>query len=452
MKKARDNYRFLTQAPVHKAIWSMALPTMVIMLVTGLYNIADTFFVGKINTQATAAVGVVFSVMFLVQATGFFFGHGSGNYIARELGAQRHVNAQKMAATGFYLSFGTGLLILIIGEVFLTPVSLWLGSTSTILPYTEKYLGVVLLGTPFFTASLTMNNQLRFQGNARFAMWGIICGAIANVLLDPLFIFVFDMGITGAAVATVLGQIISFVMLWRMTRLQGNIHLRWRNFTPSRIFLKEIVAGGTPSLSRQGLACVAVMLLNHAAGTYGDVAIAGMSIVSRWTMIVLAVVIGFGQGYQPFCGFCYGAGLYGRVKEGFWFSLKVTFVFLVLLSVGAWFFSEEIIDLFRHDIEVVKIGSVALRWQLVALPLLSFTIMSNMLLQTIRKPWRANLLASARSGLFFIPLIIVLPRFWGLAGVEMCQAFSDLLAFLISVPVVWITFKEMNRQQATVQV
>ena len=195
----------------------MALPSIMIMLITGFYNIADTFFVGKLSTQATAAVGVVFSVMFFVQAIGFFFGHGSGNYISRELGAQRHGNAQRMASTGFFLSFTLGIAVLLIGEACITPLSLWLGSTPTILPYTEQYLGISLLGTPFFTSSLTMNNQMRFQGNARLALWGILSGAIVNVLLDPLFIFIFDMGVAGAALATVIGQIVSFLILLRMT-------------------------------------------------------------------------------------------------------------------------------------------------------------------------------------------------------------------------------------------
>lgn len=441
-----DNYEFLTEAPVSKAVTSMALPTIIIMLITGLYNMADTFFVGKLNTQATAAIGVAFSVMFFIQASGFFCGHGSGNYISRELGAKRHSNATKMASTGFFLSFALGTIILILGEIFLTPLSIWLGSTQTILPYTKDYLGILLLGSPFFTSSLTLNNQMRFQGNARLALWGILSGAIANVILDPIFIFVFDMGISGAAVATVIGQVLSFVILLRMTHYGGNIPLHWRNITLTKQFFKEIVAGGTPSLSRQGLACVAMILLNTNAGKYGDVAIAAMSIVSRCTMMVLAAVIGFGQGFQPFCGFNYGAKKYDRVKQGFWFAVKTCFMFLVFISLGGWFFAEEIIDIFRRDPHVVAIGCVALRWQIVVLPLLSFIIVSNMLLQTIRKPWRANLLASARSGLFFIPLITILPYFFELKGVEMAQAFSDLLSFSVSVPIVFFTFREMDKE------
>ena len=199
--KTKDNYQLLTQAPIHKAIISMALPTMLIMLTTGLYNIADTFFMGKLSTQATAAIGVAFSMMFFMQAMGFFCGHGSGNYISRELGAKRKDHAERMASIGFLLSFSLGLSICVLGLIFLKPLCIWLGSTPTILPYTQQYLGILLLGAPFLTSSLTMNNQMRFQGNARFALWGILSGAIVNVLLDPLFIFTFQWGIMGAAMA-----------------------------------------------------------------------------------------------------------------------------------------------------------------------------------------------------------------------------------------------------------
>ena len=442
--KTKDNYQLLTQAPIHKAIISMALPTMLIMLTTGLYNIADTFFMGKLSTQATAAIGVAFSMMFFMQAMGFFCGHGSGNYISRELGAKRKDHAERMASIGFLLSFSLGLSICVLGLIFLKPLCIWLGSTPTILPYTQQYLGILLLGTPFLTSSLTMNNQMRFQGNARFALWGILSGAIVNVLLDPLFIFIFQWAIMGAAMATLEGQLISFFILLWMSYKGGNLGFSIKKSKPSISYLKEIVAGGTPSLSRQGLACLAMMLLNKGAGAYGDVAIAGMSIVSRCAMMVLSLVIGFGQGFQPFCGFCYGAGLKQRVKNGFSFSVKVCFMFLLLISVAGWFFASHIIALFSKEMAVIDIGKQALQWQLLVLPLLSFTIMSNMLLQTIRKPWRANLLASARSGLFFIPLILILPRLFGLAGVEMCQAFSDLLAFLIALPIVNTTFKEFG--------
>ena len=255
-KKQRDNYTYLTSGPVHRVIITMALPTIVSMLVTNLYNIADTFFVGKLNTASTAAVGIVFTLMFFFQATGFFFGHGSGNYISAELGARRHDNAERMAATGFACSFLCGLLFMILGLIFVEPLSMLLGSTPTILPYTKQYLGISLIGIPFFTSSLTLNNQMRFQGNASRSMFGIVTGAILNVGLDPLFIFVFNMGVAGAALATVIGQVCSFLILLYLSRQPGNIAIRPRLFTPTKAMFKEIFYGGSPSLNRQGLAAL----------------------------------------------------------------------------------------------------------------------------------------------------------------------------------------------------
>lgn len=285
----------------------MAVPTIISMLVTSIYNIVTTFYVGRISTQATAAVGIAFSVMAIIQAIGFTFGQGSGNYISRELGAQRHDNACRMASTGFFLAVGTGFVIALIGLIFLRPLALLLGSTPTILPYAETYLSFVLMAAPFMCGALCLNNQMRFQGNAAYSMFGILTGACINVVLAPILIFVFDMGITGAGISTFTGESCSMLVLLWMSRMKRNIHISHRNFTPSVAMLKEIFAGGTPSLTRQGMASISVALLNVAAGAYGDAAIAAMSIVNRIAFVIFAAMIGLGQGFQPMCGFCYGA-------------------------------------------------------------------------------------------------------------------------------------------------
>lgn len=435
MKKKVDNYTFLTQAPVPRVVATMSVSTIATMLVTSIYNIADTYFVGFISTQATAAVGIVFSVMFVLQAMGFFFGHGSGNFMSRELGAKRTDRAKRMAITGVVYSFCAGLLMAVIGLAFLTPISVALGSTPTILSSTEEYLGIVLLGAPFFTSSLTLNNQLRFQGNAAHAMLAVVSGAVLNIGLDPLFIFVFKMGVAGAATATVVGQVTSWVVLLLMTRRGGNLHLHWRLFTPTREFARQIVAGGTPSVMRQGLGGIATIMMNVAAAQYGDAAIAAMSIVNRCTMLVMSAIIGLGQGYQPLCGFCYGARLYDRVKGGMWFCSKVGTVFLLACSLLGFGFTDQIIGIFLTDPDVVTIGAAAMRWQLVTLPLMATYMYVSMMLQTIGMTWRANLVASARQGLFFIPLIVILPYFFGLKGVEMCPAMSDLCSFVLTMPI-----------------
>ncbi len=439
-----SNYTFLTTAPVPRVVARMSVSTIATMLVTSIYNLADTFFVGYISTQATAAVGIVFSVMFVLQAIGFFYGHGSGNFISRELGARRKRQAERMAVTGVVLSFGTGVVIMAAGLALLTPLSVALGSTPTILPSTESYMGIVLLGAPFCTASLTLNNQLRFQGNAAHAMLAVVAGAVLNIVLDPLLIFVAGMGVAGAACATVAGQMGSCALLLAMTHRGGNLRLHWRNFTPSKPFLLEILGGGTPSLLRQSLGSVATILMNVAAAAYGDAAIAAMSIVNRITMLVMAAIIGLGQGYQPLCGFCYGAGLYGRVKEGMWFCVKVGTAFLLLCSVLGFGFTHGIIATFRNDAQVVAIGAMALRWQLVTLPLIGLFMYANMMLQTVGMTWRANLLASARQGLFFIPAILLLPVAMGLHGVEICPAVCDVCSFLLAVPILRGALRHMH--------
>lgn len=439
-----DKYTFLTQAPVHRVIGAMAIPTIISMLLTSMYNLVDTFFVGKINTQSTAAVGIVFSVMFFIQAFSFFFGNGSGNYISRQLGAQNTKDAEVMASTGLFYTLVFSLIVMLLGWFFLEPISILLGSTPTILPYTRQYLGISLLGNPFIMGTFCINNQMRFQGFTKYSVYGAISGSIINCLLDPVFIFGFSMGVSGAAVASVIGQICGFVIMLIMSQKEGVIHYTHRRISFEGRFVKEIIAGGTPSISRQGLASVSTIALNSVAGNYGDAAIAAMSIVTRISMFIFSVIVGLGQGFQPMCGFCYGAKLYDRVKEGFWFSTKIGTLFLLFWSVVLIIFSGEVVSLFRDDPEVIAIGIPALRYQMIIFPACSFMMMANMMMQTCRKTIRANILAASRQGLFFIPLIFVLPYFYGLFGVEICQAVSDVISLIVTIPIVWSAFKEMR--------
>ena len=442
----RDNYEFLTQAPVSRVILTMAVPTIVSMLVTCFYVIVDTYFVGQLNTQSTAAVGIVFPLMSLIQAIGSFFGHGSGAYMSRELGARRTDNASSMATTGLVYALLTGILIAVVVLLFLRPLSLVLGSTATSLPFTEQYMAIILLGAPFQIASFTLNSQLRMQGNARYAMWGIISGALLNVILDPILIFACGLQLRGAALATVIGQIVSVAVLLAMChfRATAGVRLRPRYFSLHWHYAREIVYGGSPSLSRQGLASISVILLNVAAAGYGDAAVAAMSIVSRVTMFVMAVIVGLGQGFQPFCGYCYGAAMYNRLRHGFWFTVRVGFIFLLFFSAVFFCFAEQTIAVFRDDAIVIAIGSTALRWHLAVYPLNAYIMAGNMMLQTTRRPLRANVLSSARKGLVFIPFILILPHLFGLMGIAMCQAVCDVVTFIIAIPIVRSAFREMT--------
>ncbi len=441
-----DKFIQMTETPVPKLICSLAVPTIISMLVTSFYNMADTFFVGKLDTQSTAAVGVVFSVMAIIQAVGFFFGHGSGNYISRKLGSRELEEASVMAANGFFLSMFCGLVIMILGNLFINPLSVALGSTPTILPYTKRYLRVILIGSPFMTSSLVLNNQLRFQGRASFAMVGIVTGAVLNIVLDPILIFGFHLGVSGAAIATVFSQFCSFVLLILMTRKGGSIVIRLKNMKVNWYYVREIFRGGVPSLCRQGLGSIAAILLNHGAGVYGDAAIAGMSIVNRITMFANSALIGFGQGFQPVCGFNYGAKLYGRVREGFYFCVKYAFVFLVAVSALCGIFAPDIVSLFRkEDAAVIETGALALRLQCIAFPLNAWIVMSNMMMQSIGKALKASIVAGARQGYFFIPLILILPSYFGLLGVQAAQAVSDFCTLLLSVPLALSVLSEMKK-------
>ena len=408
--KQEAKFQELTGRPVGHLVCKMAVPTIISMMVTACYNMVDTYFVGQLHSNsATGAVGVVFSLMAVIQAVGFFFGHGSGNYISRQLGRHETADAEKMAATGVTLAFLAGCVILVLGQIFLTPLARLLGSTDTILPYARSYLRIILLGAPYMTASFVLNNQLRFQGSAAYGMVGIAAGAVLNVGLDPLLIFGLNMGVAGAALATILSQLASFCMLLLGCARGGNLRIRLKNLCFRRDLFLEIGKGGLPSLCRQGLASIATICLNRSAGLYGDAAIAAMSVVSRAMMLAQSALIGFGQGFQPVCGFNYGAGLYHRVKEGFRFCVKWSTVFLTAVSVLGLVLAPQIIAVFRNDPEVIAFGARALRLQCLAFPLCGVIVISSMLTQTINKVWQASVLAVARQGLFFIPAVLALP-------------------------------------------
>lgn len=448
----QEKVDYMLSEPVPHLVCQMAVPTVISMLVTSFYNMVDTFFVGKLNTQATAAVGVVFAVMAFIQAFGFFFGHGSGNFISRKLGAGEFEESNRMAAVGFFTAFFTGVIAGALGILFLTPLAKALGSTPTILPYTKDYLRIILMGCPFMMSSLVLNNQLRFQGSASYAMVGIVTGAVLNIVLDPLLIFTFDMEVAGAALATVISQVVSFVILFLMSRKGGNIRIEFKNFKPSWGLYWEMFKGGIPSLCRQGLASVAQICLNHAAGAYGgdfsDAAIAALSIVGRISMFANSALIGFGQGFQPVCGMNYGAKQYSRVREAFRFCVKYAAVFLIVVSVAGIVFAKPLVTLFRkEDEDVIRIGTLALRLQCLVFPLNAWIVMCNMMLQSIGKAAKASLVAAARQGIFFIPLIWILPAFFGLLGVQMCQTWSDACSFLLSLPLGISVLREMKRSE-----
>ncbi len=444
-EKQEQKFHKITEEPVGKLISQLALPCIISMLVTSFYNMADTFFVGKLDSDAaTGAVGVVFSLMAVIQAIGFFFGHGSGNFISRELGKHNFDDASNMAATGFFSALSAGLVLCVLGQLFLEPLAYLLGSTETILPYSKSYMRIILIGAPWMTASLVLNNQLRFQGSAAYGMVGITSGAVLNIALDPLLIFGLDMGVAGAALATIISQFVSFCLLLAGCNKGGNLHIHISRVQLKWSYYSQIIRGGLPSLARQGLASIATICLNLAAKPYGDAAIAAMGVVQRIMMFGGSAMIGFGQGFQPVCGFNYGAKLYDRVKKGFWFCVRTSTVFLFAIGALGFAFAPQLVALFRDSPEVISIGAAALRFQCVTFCFQGWVVMSNMMLQTIGRTVPATFLAMARQGIFFIPLVWILSHTLGLTGIQMSQMVSDLLTLACAIPIQIKVLRELS--------
>ena len=461
-----EKFKMMTTQPVEKLILKLAVPTIISMLVTTFYNMADTFFVGKIGvgyvdealmqTRAQAAVGVVMSLMAVIQAFGFFFGHGSGNFVSRALGKQDVSSAEKVASSGFWYSVIIGGVILLLGQIFAEPLALLLGANEDFLDYTVQYMRIILIGAPITMASLVLNNQMRFQGNATYAMLGISAGAVLNIGLDALFILVWDMEVIGAALATIIGQAVSLVLLLVGTERSDCIKIRLRNVRFDKSTVGEICRGGLPSLGRQGLNSISTACLNNMAGIYGAVAypgvataatsaVAAMTVVGRIMMFAASTLIGFGQGFQPVCGFNYGAGLYRRVTKAFWFCVKVAVGFILVIAVPAFLLSGDIVAVFRaNDPIALEIGTKAMQWQIITFPVMSWVVMGNMMLQTMGRVVSATVLSISRNGLSFIPAVLILPAIFGLNGVLLAQPVADIVALILAIPVTVKVLKELS--------
>lgn len=451
--KSEARYRRLTETPVPRLVMSLAVPTIISMSISAIYNIVDSWFVGHISTVATAGVGVAFAYQSLIQATGFFFGHGSGNYMSRALGARDTEGAGKMAATGFISSFLLGLVFMALGLCFMTPLSRLLGATPDVVPYSNAYLKWILIATPFLVSQMTLNNQLRLQGNAMLAMIGIAAGAVLNIFFDWLLIDRLDMGVQGASLATLISQFISWCLLFWATTFEGNVHIYLRNYAPSADRLREIGAGGLPSLMRQSLSSISAICMNWAAASYaleGQEAstIAAFTVVARVMQTAMAVILGVGQGFQPVCGFNWGAKRYSRVRESYLFTIGMCVVILLVTSSLGWIFAPNIIAFFRdQDPQLLSIGTTVLRWQCVAFPLVGLTTPTNMLLQNIRRTGRATLLAMSRHGFAFYPTLFILPAIWGLEGLEATMATADVLTFALALPFAISIIRELSARE-----
>ena len=429
-KKNAAQFEKMTRTPILSLLISLSIPTILSMMITNVYNMADTAFVGRLGTSASGAVGIVFGFMAILQAVGFMFGQGCGSIMSRKLGAKDIPAASQMASTGFFGALFLSAIIAFICYLRLDRIVYLLGSTETIAVYAKVYISYILLAAPFLVTSFTMNNILRYEGKAALGTCGMMTGALLNIIGDPIFMFGFKMGIAGAGLSTALSQIVSFCILLSMflrKKTQTTLSLRLASFRPQ--VLGNIMLTGFPSLLRQGLGSFATVLLNYVASAYGDSAIAGMSIVSRVSFFLLSFALGIGQGFQPISSYNYGAGKYDRVKKAYRITLILAEALISVITVIALIFSKDIIQIFRDDPEVIAVGTRALQLQIVAQVFMPLCMVTEMLMQSTGKRINAIILSATRSGIFFIPALLILSRLRGLSGIQEAQP----LAYLLSV-------------------
>ena len=448
--KETNQYEKMTTWPIPKLVITLGIPTTISMLVTNIYNMADTYFVSELGNSASGAVGVVFGLMAIIQAFGFMFGHGAGSIVARKLGQKDTDSASVFASLSIIACLVVGTLIGVFGLIFINPLMKMLGSTDTILPYAKGYGIFILIASPVTMTSFALNNILRYEGKAFFAMIGLTIGGVINMVLDPILIFGLNMGIAGAGLSTAISQVVGFVILLSMFvrgKTQSKLGIKYAKENPKGIY--KIMATGFPSLCRQGLSSIATMALNNLAGICGgDAAVAAMSIVNRITFFIFAVGLGIGQGFQPVAAFNYGAKFYSRVKKAFYFTFGAGEALLGIFVIVGLLFSNHLIGLFRDDPTVITIGTLSLKFQLLALFFHPLTICSNMLFQSIGENKKATFLSMLRSGILFIPILLILTHYFGLFGVQSAQAIADVFAFIISAPLVFSFLNKLPQDQS----
>lgn len=448
----------MLNTPVKPLILKLAVPTIISMLVTSVYNLADTYFVSQLGKSATGAVGIVFSIMAIMQALGFTLGMGAGSLISRALGSNQNKKADMYSSTAFFTAMAVGILLSIFGNIFVESLVTHLGATPTVLPYARAYAQYILYGAPIMMCAFVMNVILRSEGKAAFSMIGLATGGILNVILDPLFIYVFNLGISGAAIATLISQIVSFlILLSHFLRHRSVTNLSVKNVSKHFEDYAEIIKTGSPSFCRQGFASASTIMLNTRAGFYGgDAALAAMGVVTKIFMMLFSIVLGIGQGFQPVMGFNYGAKKWKRVKEAIIFTFVMFVVILTVLAIAGYIFAPQIISNFvkdpKKDKDVIEIGIRALRFQTIALPLLSANVICNMTFQSVGRKLKALLLSCCRQGIFLIPCIMILPEAFQLTGVEICQPVSDVLTFAVSLPLFIKFVIEINKLNSEIKV
>ena len=441
-----QKHKEMTETPIPQLVKKLSTPTLITMLITSFYNLCDTYFVGKLGTEQSAAIGIVFSIMALIQAIGFCMGMGSGNYSSRLLGEKNPDTAESVASIGFFSSIILGLILTVFGVIYIEDIVILIGASENVAPYAVSYGKIILYGAPYMAASFVLNNLLRSQGNPCMGMIGIGVGAILNIVLDPILIFGFKLGISGAAIATIASQAISFVVLiFLVNGKHGLTKVSIKKFRFNIKLYIEILRTGLPSFYRQGLACASTIILNIVAREFSDAAVAALGIVSRVFHFMFSIMLGIGQGFQPISGFNYGAKIYNRVTEAFWFCVKYTTIILSIVGVFAFIFAPQLIAVFRNDTDVIAIGALSLRITCVVLPFIGWSVMCNMLFQSIGKGLFCTIVSLSQQGFCLIPLVYILPKYFKLFGLQISNPISIFLTFLLSIPLGIIVLKELRQ-------
>lgn len=428
------HYKKMTEIPVSKLIIRLGIPTTISMLVTSIYNLADTYFVGRLGPSAQGAISVLFTLQCIIQAVAFMLGHGSGVFVAKHLADKNVKRATEFVSSAFYLSVLLGTLFMAVGLIIIKPFMLFLGSTETILPYAVQYGACVLIATPFIMGSFVLNNCLRYEGKAFYAMIGLVSGGLLNILGDFLLVYVFNFGVLGAGIATAVSQMVSFVLLVilykKFAQSQTKIKAISKNF---KDYLR-IMKIGLPSFIRQGLTSISGGILNNLSKPYGDATIAAMGVVNKYTSVIAFVGLGIGQGFQPVASFNYQAKRFDRVKNATLFTALFGTALVSILSIPGIAFPRFIISLFQKDVAVISVGTLALRIASIGVIVMPVSIVTNMLFQSTFQAGKASFLSMLRSGLAFIPTLILFENLFGIVGIQISQPVADLISSLISLP------------------
>ena len=449
MNSQSKKMELLGSTSIPKALLAMGIPTMIGMLVNAFYNLVDAYFVGGLGESQMGAISVVYPLGQIVVGLGLLFGNGAASYISRLLGRGDKENADKVASTALYSSVSVGAVIIIISMVFLHPILKLLGATDSILPYAATYAGIYIVSCIFNVFNVTMNNIVTSEGAAKTTMCALLTGAVLNIALDPLFIYVFDLGVTGAAIATAISQVVSTcVYLTYIFRKKRVFHFRVKDCTYTKETMSEIFKIGIPTLVFQILTSVSISLINNAAGDYGDSAIAGMGVVTRLISMGSLSVFGFIKGFQPIAGYSYGAKKFDRLREAIKTSILWSTAFCVIFGVILALFPAAIVSQFtKGDAEMIRIGATSLRANGISIMFFGFYTVYSSLFLALGKGREGFILGACRQGICFIPVILLLPIVWGLNGILYAQPIADVLSAAITVFMAIPLHKKLNEMQ-----